>query len=126
MRSIEDRYVGSDKSGRVIVSYGDSTEKPDITQITSNLTQGFYAEVFELVQKQIMSGHKIVDGSLIGLPNPGGFSSSAEQLETAYRLFMNTSIVPTQKFIARELQVVLELMYPGEQITLEIQQNQIL
>lgn len=126
MKSIEDRYVGSDKAGRVIVSYGDSTEKPDITQISSNLQQGFYSEVFELVQKQIMSGHKIIDGSLIGLPNPGGFTSSADQLETAYKLFMNTSIVPIQKFIARELQPIVELIYPGEQITLEIQQNQIL
>jgi len=126
MRNIEDRYVGSDKAGRVIVSYGDSAEKPEITQITSNLSQGFYAEVFELVQKQILSGHKIIDGSLIGLPNPGGFTSSAEQLQTSYKLFMNTSIVPIQKFMSRELTPIIELIYPGEQITLEIQQNQIL
>jgi len=126
MKSIEDRYVGSDKAGRVIISYGDSTEKPDITQIQSNLQQGFYQEVFELVQKQIMSGHKIIDGSLIGLPNPGGFSSSADQLNTTYSLFMNTCIKPIQAFINRELKPVIELIYPGQQINLEIQQNQII
>ena len=64
LRNIENRYQGSENAGRVIVSYGDSSEKPDITQISSNLQQGFYSEVFELVQKQILSGHKIVDGSL--------------------------------------------------------------
>ena len=126
LRSIEDRYVGSEKAGRVIVSYGDSSEKPEITQITSNLAQGFYAEVFELVQKQIMSGHKIIDGSLIGLPNPGGFTSSADQLNTAYSLFMNTSIKPIQTFINRELEPIVSLIYPNQEVDLVIQQNQII
>ena len=73
-----------------------------------------------------MSGHKIIDGSLIGLPNPGGFTSSADQLETAYKLFMSTSIKPLQNFINRELKPVIELIYPGQEISLVIEQNQII
>jgi phage portal protein BeeE len=125
LRNIENRYQGSENAGRVIVSYGDSNEKPDITQISSNLQQGFYSEVFELVQKQILSGHKIVDGSLIGLPNPGGFSSSADQLQTAYQLFLKTSINPLQTFMNRELKDVFELIYPGQEIDLTITQQNI-
>ena len=126
LRNIENRYQGSENAGRVIVSYGDSNEKPDITQISSNLQQGFYSEVFELVQKQILSGHKIVDGSLIGLPNPGGFSSSSEQLQTAYQLFLKTSINPLQTFMNRELKDVFELIYPGQEIDLTITQQSII
>lgn len=125
LRNIENRYQGSENAGRVIVSYGDSNEKPDITQISSNLQQGFYSEVFELVQKQILSGHKIVDGSLIGLPNPGGFSSSADQLQTAYQLFLKTSINPLQTFMNRQLKDVFELIYPGQEIDLTITQQNI-
>ena len=126
LRNIENRYQGSENAGRVIVSYGDSNEKPDITQIASNLQQGFYSEVFELVQKQILSGHKIVDGSLIGLPNPGGFSSSADQLQVAYQLFLKTSINPLQTFMNRELKDVFELIYPGQEIDLTITQQNII
>ena len=126
LRNIENRYQGSENAGRVIVSYGDSNEKPDITQIASNLQQGFYSEVFELVQKQILSGHKIVDGSLIGLPNPGGFSSSADQLQVAYQLFLKTSINPLQTFMNRELKDVFELIYPGQEIDLTITQQSII
>jgi hypothetical protein len=126
LRSIEDRYMGAENAGRVIVSYGESEQKPDITQIQSSVEDGYFSSIFELVQKQIMSGHKIIDGSLIGLPNPGGFTSSAEQLETAYKLFMNTSIKPIQNFVNRELKQVLSLMYPNEEINLIIEPNQIL
>jgi capsid portal protein len=126
LQGIENRYMGAENAGRVIVSYGESEQKPDITQIQSNVQDGYFSSIFELVQKQIMSGHKIIDGSLIGLPNPGGFTSSAEQLETTYKLFMNTSIKPLQNFINRELKPVIQLIYPDQEISLVIEQNQIL
>lgn len=126
LRSIEDRYMGAENAGRVIVSYGESEQKPEITQIQSSVENGYFSSIFELVQNQIMSGHKIIDGSLIGLPSKTGFSSSAEQLETAYKVFMNTSIKPIQNFMNRELKAVISLMYPNEDINLIIEQNQIL
>jgi phage portal protein BeeE len=127
LRRTEERYTGAQNAGKVIVSYSEGSEgKPDITQISSNLQQGFYQEVFELVQRQILSGHKIPDGSLIGLPAPTGFNSSAELLETAHRLFMKTSIEPIQKFLTRELKPIIELINPNEDINLEIQQNTVI
>lgn len=126
LKSIEDRYMGPENAGRVIVSYGESEQKPEITQIQNNIESGYFSNIFELVQKQIMSGHKIISPSLIGLPEPGGFSSQAEQIETSYKLFINTSIKPLQNFMNRELKPLIELIHPNEQINLEIQQNQIL
>jgi len=126
LRRTEERYTGAQNAGKIIVSYSEGLEgKPEITQIGSNLQQGFYQEVFELVQRQILSGHKIPDGSLIGLPSPTGFNSSAELLETAHALFMKTSIEPVQKFLLRELKPIMELINPGETINLEITQNKV-
>jgi len=126
LRSIEDRYMGPENAGRVIVSYGEAEQKPDITQIQSTVESGYFSNIFELVQKQILSGHKIISPSLIGLPEAGGFSSQAEQLETSYKLFMNTSIKPLQNFMNRELKPILELIHPDQEISLVIEQNQIL
>jgi hypothetical protein len=121
---LEQRYEGAQNAGKMIVSFSEGSEgKPEITQIGSNLQQGFYQEVFELVQRQILSGHKIPDGSLIGLPNPTGFNSSSELLETAQKLFLNTSIKPIQKFLIRELTPLIELINPGVDVKLEITQN---
>lgn len=126
LQGIEDRYSGPTNAGRVIVSYGEAEQKPDITTIQTAVEDGYFSSIFELVQKQILSGHKVVDGSLLGLPNPGGFSSSAEQLETAFKLFMATSIRPLQNFMIREITPILELMYPNEEINLVIEQNSII
>lgn len=126
LRRLEDRYRGSQNAGRIIVSYGGESGKPEITQITPTMQTGGYSEIFALVRENILAGHKIVDGSIIGLPNPTGFNSSADQLETTFKLFMNTSVKPLQEFLIRELEPVVQLIYPDEQVKLEITQNQIL
>ena len=108
-----------------IAIYGDEGQKPDITQITPTLTQGGYAEIFALVRENILSGHQIPDPSLIGLPTGSGFSSQADQLLTAYNLFMRTTILPMQEFLIRELRGPIQLLYPNQEINLEINQNSI-
>jgi phage portal protein BeeE len=127
LRKIEDRYMGAKNANRVIVSYGeDGSGKPEITQMQRSVEDGYFTNIFELVQFQILSGHGIPDPSIIGLPSRTGFSSSAEQLETANNLFMSRTIIPTQNFMTRELKQILELMYPNEEINLVIEQKQLL
>ena len=125
LRRLEERYRGPQGAGRIVLSMGDPEEKPEITQIQSNLQQGMFSEIFALVRENILSGHQIPDPSLIGLPSPSGFSSQAEQLKTAHQLFMNTTIKPMQEFIIRELTPVVQLLYPGEEVVLTIEQNPI-
>ena len=126
LRRLEERYRGSANAGRIIVSYGGEGGKPEITQITPTMQTGGYAEIFALVRENILSGHQIPDPSLIGLPQPSGFSSQAEQLTTAFNLYMNTTIKPMQEFLIREIEPIIQLMYPSQPISLEINQNQIL
>ena len=127
LQRLEERYVGSQNAGRIIVSWGGPEgEKPEVTQIQQTLNQGMFAEIFGLVRENILAGHKIPDPSLIGLPSPSGFSSQAEQLETAYKLFQTTTIFPLQEFLISELKPIMQLMYPNQEIVLEIEQNRIL
>lgn len=126
LRRLEERYRGASNAGRIIVSYGGESGKPEITQVQQNLQQGMFSEIFGLVRENILAGHKIVDGSIIGLPNPTGFNSSAEQLETTYKLFMKTSVYPMQQFLIRELEPLIQLMYPNEKVELNIIQNTLL
>jgi len=124
LKRLEERYVGSNNAGRIIVSWGGvDGAKPDITQITPTMQTGGYAEIFALVRENILAGHKVPDPSLVGLPVGTGFSSQAEQLRTSQTLFMSTTIKPLQEFIIRELTPILQLMYPNMEIDLTIEQN---
>lgn len=125
LEKIEARYGGSENANNIILTFSDDpTTKPEITQLAKNLGDGFFSEIFELVQRQILSGHRIIDGSLIGLPAPTGFSNQAEQTREAYRIFMNTCINPIQSFLIRELTPIIQLLHPEEEVVLEIIDNQ--
>lgn len=127
LRKIEDRFGGSENAGRVLISYGELGDgKPEITQIQSNVEDGYFHQIFELVQHQVLAGNGIPDPSIIGLPSRTGFSSSAELIETAFKLFLSTNIFPMQKFMNRELKDILQLIYPNQEIDLTITQNNIL
>lgn len=126
LRRLEDRYTGPRNSGKIIVSYGSEGVKPDITTINPTLSQGMFSEIFALVRENILSGHQIPDPSICGLPSPSGFASQADALRTAHELFMKTTIKPLREFMIRELEPVVQLMYPDEVVKLEIQDNEFL
>lgn len=126
LNAFEERYAGSSNTGRIMMAFQDGESAPTVTQIQSNAEQGYFSSIFELVQHQILAGHRIPDASIIGLPSKTGFSSSADQLETGYKLFMSTTIKPLQNFMVRELKPLLELIHPEKEINLVIEQNQLL
>lgn len=124
---LESRYTGPDSAGRIIVSWGGPDgQKPEITQMNSNLQQGMFSEIFALVRENILAGHRIPDPSLLGLPTASGFSSQADQLKTAYKLFQTTTIFPLQQFLIDNIQPVIQLLNPNEKVELIIKQNNIL
>lgn len=126
VRKLKNNYGGAENAGQMIISYSDESNGPEITQIQTNANDTYYAEVFEQIQKQILSGHKITDGSLIGLPSSSGFASQAEQLQTAFSLFLNTTIKPIQNELIEHLKPLIEMLYPDETKELMINQNKII
>lgn len=119
-------YQGSENAGNIIVSFSEPDNGPEITTINPTSNDQYYSTIFESVQRQILSGHKITDPALIGLPAPSGFSSQAEQLETAFQLFLNTTIKPLQNELIAGLYPVVEMLYPNDDVELTIIQNQII
>ena len=127
LAKIEERFSGAEGAGKVMVSFSDGAEMaPTITQIPTNTHDGYYTEIFELVQRQILSGHKITSGLLIGLNNGGGLGSNADEINQSFQVFLNTTIKPLQMEMVVQLKPLIQLLYPNEQINLDIIQNQIL
>jgi len=127
LAKIEERFSGAEGAGKTMVSFSDGAEMaPQITQIASNTHDGYYTEIFELTQRQILSGHKITSGLLIGLNNGGGLGSNADEINQSFQVFLNTTIKPLQMEMVVQMEPLIKLLYPNEQINLTIIQNQIL
>ena len=125
-RKLEELYTGSQAAGKIIVSFSEPDNGPEITTLNPTTNDQYYSTIFESVQKQILSGHKVSDGSLVGLPSSSGFASQAEQMETAFGVFLNTTIKPIQNELISNLYPIIKLMHPDEEPELEIIQNNIL
>lgn len=127
LQKIEERFSGAEGAGRTMVSFSDGAEQaPQITQIPTNTHDGYYTEIFDLTTRQILSGHKISSGLLVGLNNGGGLGSNADEIKNAFEVFLNTTIIPIQNDIMAQISPVLTLLYPNQQINTTIIQNQIL
>ena len=127
LQMIEDRFAGAEGAGRTMVSFSDGGElAPQITQIPTNTHDGYYTEIFDLTTRQILSGHKVSSGLLIGLNNGGGLGSNADEIKNSFQLFLNTTIKPIQDELIGQLNPIIKLLYPNQQINTDIIQNQIL
>ena len=125
-RKLTELYSGAQAAGKMIVSFSEPDNGPEITTLNPTTNDAYYSVIFEAVQRQILSGHKITDSALIGLPSPTGFSSQAEQIETSFYLFLNTTIKPIQNELISNLYPIIKLMHPDEEPELVIIQNNIL
>lgn len=127
LQKIEERFAGAEGAGRTMVSFSDGSEyAPQITQIPTNNHDGYYTEIFDLTTRQILSGHKISSGLLVGLNNGGGLGSNADEIKNSFELFLNTTIIPIQDDLTAQLKPVLKLLSPQKEINTTIIQNQIL
>ena len=125
-RKLQDLYTGPEAAGKIIVSFSEVDNGPEITTLNPTTNDQYYSAIFESVQKQIMAGHKVNSPSLIGLPDPSGLSSQSDQIETSFNVFLNTTIKPIQNELISNLYPIIKLMNPDEEPQLEIIQNNIL
>lgn len=125
-KKLMDTYTGAEAAGKIIVSFSELDNGPEITTLNPTTNDQYYSTIFDSVQRQILSGHKVNDGSLVGLPSSSGFASQADQMSTAFDVFLNTTIKPIQKDLISSLYPIVKLMNPDEEVELEIIQNNIL
>jgi len=125
-RKLEELYTGAQAAGKIIVSFSEPDNGPEITTLNPTTNDAYYSTIFDSVQRQILSGHKITSPSLIGLPDPTGLASQSEQIQTSFGVFLNTTIKPIQNELISNLYPIVKLMNPDEEVSLEIIQNNIL
>lgn len=116
------QYEGTGNAGNMLyMDVADPSLKPDITPIPQNGADDYYTTLNDVVSQKILTAHRITSPMLLGIKSNVGLGSNAEEIETAYRLFLNTVVLPFQQDILSVFEGILEINY-GE-ITLGVKQK---
>ena len=119
---LKQQYAGTNNAGNLLyIDVDDPVNAPQITPINSNGTDTYYTTVNDMVTQKILSAHRITSPALLGIKENTGLGNNAEELETAYRLFLNTVVTPYQQSILSVLERILGFNYEG--ITLGVIQR---
>jgi hypothetical protein len=120
---LRQQYQGTNNAGGLMYIDVDAPENaPQITPIPQNGADGYYTTVNDMVTQKILTAHRITSPALLGIKQNTGLGNNAEEIETAWRLFLNTVILPYQQSILTVLEKLLDYNYE-EDIVLGVTQK---
>ena len=107
---IKRKLTGSSNAGEVIVSFNSSKEyNTTVERIEVSDAHSQYDWLCEFARDQICVAHKVISGAILGIAKGTGFSSNAEEIETAFNETMINIIKPKQELICDELERIIEM-----------------
>ena len=93
---------------RVIVAFNNNAEsKTSVENIPLDNAPQHYEYLSTECSKKIMLTHRVTSPLLLGLSSANGFSSNADEIENASRLFNNVVIQPYQNLLIDSLDAIL-------------------
>ena len=93
---------------KVIVAFNNNAEsKTTVEDIPLNDAPNHYSFLSEECSRKIMLTHRVTSPLLLGLSSANGFSSNADEIENASRLFNNIVIQPYQNLLIDCLDTIL-------------------
>ena len=107
---IKRKLTGSSNAGEVIVSFNSSKEyNTTVERIEVSDAHSQYNWLCEFARDQICVAHKVISGAILGIAKGTGFSSNAEEIETAFNETMINIIKPKQELICDDLERITEM-----------------
>jgi hypothetical protein len=108
-KEINNTFSGEQNAGRFFLSFSDADNAMEVDTI-DNANDDYYVILDERITSRILTAHKITSPLLLGIKDKNGFSSNADEIDTAYRHFEGTVITPKRKKILNALKPILKSM----------------
>ena len=109
-QSLTDKFTGEKNSGKFVLTFSDDkTRVPEITSITPSDLDKQYLALQELLTSNILSGHRVTSKTLMGLDSASGFSSNADELNSASNFYLNTVIKGFQSQLLRVMHKIFKV-----------------
>lgn len=107
-KKVKQQLTGS-QGDKLIVSFNNGQEnETTISDVPLNNAPEHFAYLAKESQSKILNAHNVVSPYIVGItPEGQGFSSSADEIETATLFFQNMSIAPLQLTILDSIEAIL-------------------
>lgn len=116
-RNIIKKWTGANNANKFILSFNSNKDNATtIETITIADAHQQYQFLTEEARKQLLTAHKVVSGAILGIQSGTGFSSNADEIETAFTETMLNVITPMQNALTDGFEYVLG----QNKITLEL------
>ena len=120
--SIKKKFTGSGNAGKFVLTFSDDKNRtPDITPISVADADKQYLALQELLVQNILTGLRVTSPMLMGIKNSTGLGNNADELNSAFEVFLNSVIKPYQNNILSCIGKILEVN--GINLPLEFVQN---
>ena len=120
--SIKKKFTGSGNAGKFVLTFSDDKNRtPEITPISVADADKQYLALQELLVQNILTGHRVTSPMLMGIKNSTGLGNNADELNSAFEVFLNSVIKPYQNNILSCIGKILEVN--GINLPLEFVQN---
>ena len=106
-RQIRNQLTGSTNAGKFLLSFNDNKEsETTISALQVSDAHKQYDFLTQEAQNKICIAHKVVSGAILGITKSTGFSSNAEEIETAFNETYLNVIQPVQENIIDAIEFV--------------------
>ena len=107
-RQVKRKLTSSSNSSNFIISFNDQEVAIDVTPFPVNSSvHKQWSELTEQAKTQLMTAHRVISPSLVGLSSASGFSSVADEMDMSERQTIKRVIKPKQDFVIESLEEVL-------------------
>jgi len=107
-RQVKKKLTSSSNASNFIISFNDQEVAIEVTPFPVNANvHKQWDSIQEQCKTQLMTAHKVISPSLVGLSSASGFSSVADEMDMSERQTIKRVIKPKQDFILDSIEEVL-------------------
>ena len=107
-RQVKRKLTSSSNASNFIISFNDQEVAIDVTPFPVNSSvHKQWDTLTEQAKTQLMTAHRVISPSLVGLSSASGFSSVADEMDMSERQTIKRVIKPKQDFVIEALEEVL-------------------
>ena len=78
-RALESQYGGTDNAGQAIISFNESKDSaPEIVQIQAGGNDAYYQQIYDDINRSILSAHRVSSAELFGIATTGKLGGGDE------------------------------------------------